>query len=48
LSNAWNIPEKFVKNNQGISPKRVDIEKKDGGLFTKELQAGILCNGRSL
>ena len=36
LSNAWNITEKFVKDDQWISPKRVDIEKKDGGLFTKE------------
>lgn len=28
--------KKIVKNSQRISPKRVDIEKKDEGLFTKE------------
>jgi hypothetical protein len=36
LSDTWNIAEIFVKNCQQIYPKRVDIEKKDGGLFTKE------------
>ena len=48
MSNAWNIAEKFMKRDQWISPKRVDIEKKDGALFTKGLQAGILYSGRSL
>jgi hypothetical protein len=36
LSDTWNIAEIFVKSCQQIYPKRVDIEKKDGGLFTKE------------
>ena len=36
LSDTWNIAEIFVKSYQQIYPKRVDIEKKDGELFTKE------------